>query len=127
MEQINSETINEKFTTKSLTHMADGHKADILSFKMKITRWKESMKKLKLEENELGRKEKKLSQRISKMLASLMKEKDLKKFEDNDIDTLFNQDIEDELSLYEDRITLGKIADHEKDLERKKESKIFEQ
>lgn len=98
--------------------MRDGHKADILSLKMKITRWKELMKKLTLEESELGRKEKKLSDRISKMLASLMKEKDLKRMEDNDVDTLFNQDIEDELSLYEDRITLGKIADHEKELER---------
>jgi hypothetical protein len=106
--------------------MRDGHKADILSLKMKITRWKEVMKKLKLEESELGRKEKKLSEAIGKMFTSLLKEKDIKRFEDNDIDTLFNQDIEDELSLYEDRITLGKIADHEKELERQKEMKIME-
>jgi hypothetical protein len=86
--------------------MAKGHKADILSLKMKITRWKEVMKKLKLEENELGRHEKKLNERISKMLTSLMKEKDTIRYEDNDVDTLFNQDIQDELSLYEVRITL---------------------
>lgn len=38
-------------------------------------------------------------------------------------DTLFNEGIEDELSVYEDRITLDNIAKLEKDLEKKKEEK----
>ena len=104
----------------------DYYNSDILSVKMKITRWKEIIRQLTLEQTELSKVEKNISVKVNKLLAVLMKENKQKSAEDNDIDTLFNQDIEDELSLYEDRITIGKIANHEKERQEQKEYDIIQ-
>ena len=121
IERTDVETINAEFTSECLEHMMDLHKEDIISIKMKITRWKEIVKRHGLEENELRKEEKKMTEKINKLHSVLQRERNHKQQEDDNADSLFNQDIEDELSVFQDRITIGKIADYEKDLQQQKE------
>lgn len=74
MEQTDIETRDEKYVSSSLFHMQNSYKSDILSLKMKVQRFKDLMKKLQIEENELKLKEKKISKRVSKMVSKLMME-----------------------------------------------------
>ena len=126
IERTDLETINEEFTTKCLEHMMDLHNQDIISIKMKIVRWKEIAKRHSLEDNELRKEEKKMTEKIDKLYSVLQRERNQKQHEDDNADTLFNQDVEDELSVFQDRITIGKIADYEKDLQRQKEQRSIE-
>lgn len=121
MKEVEARKVNEKGTTDSLQYMLNAYKQDILSLKMKVQRWKKLMKMLTLEENDLKVKEKKLNARVGKLLTNLLKGQHELPPEAQELDVMFNQDIEDELSIYEDRITLGQIATHEKDLEFQKE------
>lgn len=126
IERTDLETINEEFTTKCLEHMMNQHHQDIISIKMKIVRWKEIVKRHSIEENELRKEEKKMTEKIDKLFSVLQRERNQKYNEDDNADTLFNQDVEDELSVFQDRITIGKIADYEKDLQKQKEIRSVE-
>ena len=127
IEEIDKQTINEKFTTSSLNWMLDSYKADILRIKMKVQRWKELMKKLEMEETVLKMKEDKLNLQVAKLLSKLVKGQGLARADEKELDPLFNQDIEDELSIFEDRITIEKIAKHEKSLERERDHKLMQE
>ena len=100
IERTDLETINEEFTTKCLEHMMDQHNQDIISIKMKIVRWKEIAKRHSLEEKEIAKEEKKMTEKINKLYAVLQRERLQKQHEDDNADTLFNQDVEDELSVF---------------------------
>ena len=126
IERTDLETINEEFTTKCLEHMMNQHHQDIISIQMKIVRWKEIAKRHSIEENELRKEEKKMTEKIDKLFSVLQRERNQKYNEDDNADTLFNQDVEDELSVFQDRITIGKIADYEKDLQKQKEIRSAE-
>ena len=120
IEKIDMETENEKFTTKSLKHMLSHYKSDILKIKMKVERWKDIMKKLQMEKHELSVTSGRLHKWVMDLLADL-RLKEAQSKEHSVIQGVFNQDVEDELCIYEDRITLGKIEEHERALEVQKE------
>lgn len=75
MRHTDKNTRDEIFLTKSLNHIFNCFKSDILSLKMKVQRFKDLMKKLVVEENELKLEEKKISKKVSKMVSKLLKEK----------------------------------------------------
>lgn len=68
-------TMNEKFVTRSLNHMMNSYKSDILSLKIKVQRFKDMMKKMMIEETELKLQEKKISGQVSKLVSKLLREK----------------------------------------------------
>lgn len=75
MQYTDKNTKDEFFLTKSLNHIFNSFKSDILSLKMKVQRFKDLMKKLVVEEGDLKLKEKKISKQVSKMVSKLLREK----------------------------------------------------
>lgn len=100
--------------------MLSQYKADILKIKMKVERWKDITKKLQMEKHELGVTSGRLHKWVMDLLADL-RQKEAQSKEHSAVQGVFNQDVEDELCIYEDRITLGKIEEHERALELEKD------
>lgn len=120
-QQINllgHEIQEENFVTKSWTHMMKKYKDDIQCLKIKIKRWKDLMKNKKIEKIDLDKNYDKLLRKHSKLTGQLRKLREEAPNKDSSMDALLNEEIEDEMSIYEDKILLQEIAAQEEELEK---------
>lgn len=119
---------NEIVIQEGLIHKEDANKSDILILKEKIEKLKQVLRNKNIMLQELDYKKNGYRIRNDKMASDMhrLNENKAKRNPNTDVsvDSLFAQNIQDEMSLYEDRIILDEIKDHEARLEKEKQDEL---